>query len=81
MFVPASMESPVGDYNIEADNIVNAYVIRDMMLDIVPIVSGTFSIVPTYTYPPYSVHVNLMTDDGERIEGSYTKGDMYGGVQ
>ncbi len=79
-FVSASMGNPEGYYNVESNGVdlEGTYVYRTTDTDIsVPIVSGTFKITPTNSYPPYRVDVDVITDDGERIKGSYINGEEY----
>lgn len=76
-FTPKSLGSPEGYYNVESDNIdlEGTYVYRDVLTtQIIPIVSGTFKITRTNSYPPYRVDIDVMTKDGERIKGDYING-------
>lgn len=77
-FVPESMVSPEGSYNVENNYVFNAYVYRgDSDFTTVPIIDGIFTITSTNSHPPYRVDIDVMTEDGERIRGSYINGDTY----
>ncbi len=79
VFIPESLESPEENYNVENSNVLHAYVNKELVPKdpIISITSGTFSITPTNSNPPYRVDVDVMTEDGEHIRGSYINGQFY----
>ncbi len=79
VFIPESSASPEGDYNVENSHMLRACVYMGHMptAPALDVVSGAFSITRTGTYPPYRVDIDVFTEEGERIKGSYINGNEY----
>lgn len=79
VIIPESLKSPEGRYNVGNSNILRAccYTGNLPTCPKFDITSGTFSITPTNTHPPYRVDLDVMTKNGEHIKGSYINGQFY----
>ena len=77
-FRTESMTFPEGYHSIKDTETYPAYLYREQFCgQQANIVSGSFSITPTSSYPPYRLDMDITTEDGEHILGNYINGELY----